>query len=128
MKHILSEGEQTLDLQIPKLKRSNKRAEIIGELFELHNGDKLGIKKANWKRYIQWLKDKQLPNSPANQIKFSKSKMFIKPLEIRGFCSQMAHVKTDDLPYVLSVAKDKKHRQQGVAGYIRSLFPKKLST
>lgn len=94
------------------------------ELLTLHNGDKLWIKKANWKRYILWLKSKQLKDSPENQVKFKKSKMFIKPLEIREICVLLAHIK-EDLPYVLSVAKDKSNRKEPVAGYIRSLFPKK---
>lgn len=117
-------GEQII-ISPSKSKVRSERAEIISQLYDLYVGDNLGIKKANWKRYISWLKTNHLPNSPENQVKFKKSKKFIKPLKINSFCYFLAHLKVKDLYYHLSVAKDYKVRGKSAAGYIiGSLFIK----
>lgn len=119
MQLIKNDNNILITLSPTKVKVRSERAEIISKLYDLYVGDKLGIKKANWKRYISWLKSNHLPNSPENQVKFKKSKMFIKPLKINSFCYFLAHLKDlKDLRYILSEAKDCNNRGKSPANYI----------
>ena len=83
-------------------------------------------KKANWKRYVQYLKDNKLPNTFDNQKKFKKSKFFIRKMTDKQMaCFFLAHVKTDDLWYVRSICYDKMNRKESVGAYIMSLISNK---
>ena len=116
---LSQDSNQPLEIKIIKPKVRSERAEIISQLFEMYNGDKVGIKKLNWKRYVKWCKDNKLPNSPENQTKFKKSKIFIKPLKINSFCYFLSHLKDlKDLQFILSVARDCNNRGSSPANYI----------
>ncbi len=114
-------GELLKDFKIEK-KRS-ERAFLIEEIYNLYTSknQKLHRKKANWKRYIEYLKENRTPNSKENQEKFKKSKKFIKEHDIKRFCFLISHLKEKDLYYVLSVAKDMENRNENFGAWIMSL-------
>lgn len=101
-------------------KKTSERAEIIKEIYEIYISKKQTNhrKKANWKRYIIWLKKNKIPDSKENQNKFRRSKEFIKTRDIKSFCFLLSHIKTKDLYYILSVGKDMENRDQNFSGYL----------
>ena len=105
-------------IKIPEKKQLSQRSLIIKELYELYILDETGRKKENWKRYVKWLKENKIPNSKENQMKFKKSKKFVKVLKINQFCYFLSHLKEKDLFYLLSVAKDKMHRKENYGAFI----------
>lgn len=96
----------------------SERASVIKELYEIYSGDKVGRKITNWKRYCKWCRENNLTNSKENQIKFKKSKLFIKEMPIKSFCFFLSHLKTNDLHYMISVAKDKRNRGENYSAFI----------
>jgi hypothetical protein len=106
----------------PKKVSGGKRGVIIGELYDLYLGDKLNRKKENWKRYVLHLKSERLRDTKENQVKFRRSKLFLKEYSLSSFCYLLSHIKTPELPILLSIAKDKKARKENVGGYIGAHF------
>lgn len=107
---------------IKPLKKTSQRAELIKEIYAVYTSDDQRIfrKKANWKRYCEWCKENKTGNSLEAQKKFSKSKHFIKEHNIKTFCVFLAPMKTPDLFYIASVAKDMANRKQNFSGFIIS--------
>ena len=113
------------DFKIEKQKTS-ERAELLKEIFSIYTSKQQEHhrKKANWKRYVQWLKKNRTPESKENQTKFKKVKTkdggFIKTHNIKSFCFLLSHLKTKDLYYVLSVGKDMENRNENFSAWIMS--------
>lgn len=90
-----------------KLPKS-ERAELLGQIYEHYEKS---WKKNTWTNYIKWLKEQKKKNTKDNQALFKKSKSYFKKDTIKTFCSfRLGHVKTNDLYYILSQAKDKDNR------------------
>lgn len=88
----------------------SQRAEIISQIYEYYLLDN---KKQNWKNYIKWLKCNKLKHSKDNMSIFKKTKEYHKNIPIKSFCSfWLSHIKTFDLFYILSIAKDKNNRNE----------------
>jgi len=105
--------------KITKTVEKSQRAELIKELYSLYCSpvqNKLR-KIENWKRYVKYCKENKL-NLKENVDKFRKNKLFIKILPIKAFCFKTSHIKTQDLWYVLSVARDKNGREQSIAQFL----------
>lgn len=121
----ISDHLQTSILVTAPVKKgpTSPRAEILGELYDLYLADIKGLKIYNWRRYVKWCKENKLSNSAENQLKFKKTRFFIKkPLDIKSFCILFSHLKGEDgirdLYYHLSVAKDIKNRGEYPSIYI----------
>ena len=114
---------------ITKSKHRSQRAEIISEIFDIYTSQRDLRRKENWKRYVAWLKQYHRVTSKESENLFKKTKQYIKEMDIKRFCVLISHIKTDDLYYLLSVAKDMNNRNQPFGAYlISSILDKKLST
>ena len=116
-------GEILKTFKLENKKRISERAEIIKDIYTIYTSSvqRVHRKKANWKRYIAWLKQNKIPDSKENQLKFKKSKNFIKEHDIKRFCFLISHLKEKDLYYVLSIAKDMENRNENFGAWIMSL-------
>lgn len=103
--------------------KTSERAEIIKDIYAIYTSSTQRVhrKKANWKRYVRWLKENRTPDSKENQLKFKKSKRFIKEHDIKRFCFLISHLKEKDLYYVLSIGKDMENRKENFGAWIMSL-------
>ena len=113
--------------EIPKKKKTSKRAEFVSEIFDIYNSEtqKLFRKKENWKRYCNWARENKLSDSKENQTKFKKTKLFIKEHSLTTICYFLAPIPTSSLDYIVSVAKDMQNRNQNFSGYLmRNLIVK----
>lgn len=89
--------------QIEKLPRS-ERADLIGQIYEYYEKS---WKKNTWINYISWLKTNRIKNTKENRELFKKSKSFFKKETVKSIASfRLGHIKTKDLYYILSQAKD----------------------
>ena len=62
-----------------------------------------------WKNYIAWLKQNRFKHSRDTVEEFKK--IAPKEISVKSFCSfWLGHLKTEDLYYLLSIAKDKEQR------------------
>lgn len=104
----------------------SERNFVMKEIFEIYLKDRVGRKKENWKRYIKFLKEKKLKNSPEAQKLFKKTKSFIKESTARNLAVKLSHIPTKDLYYIKSVAQDKLNRGEPVGSFIFGSI--KLST
>ena len=121
-------SELIKDFQPDKVKPKSLRNDLFKQIYSFYytEQEKMLKKKANWKRYVQYLKDNKLPNTFDNQKKFKKSKFFIRKMTDKQMaCFFLAHVKTDDLWYVRSICYDKMNRKESVGAYIMSLISNK---
>ncbi len=107
-------------------KKRSERASIIEDIYNLYTSSiqRFHRKKANWKRYVQWLKENRLPDKKENQEKFKKSKKFIKEYDIKRFCFLVSHLKEKDLYYILSMGKDMENRNENFGAWIISNIKK----
>ena len=110
-------------------KKGAERTDILKQIYSFYDTEKEMIhrKRANWKRYIQYLKDNKKSDSKEEQIKFKKSKFFLRKITDKSMASfWLSHIPTKDLYYILSVIKDKSFRNESVGAYIGGLhYPQK---
>ena len=86
----------------------SQRAELFKELYGHYESS---YKKSTWTEYRKWLGRNKFKHSTARTAEFRKSKEFRKPIEIKSFCSYwLGFLKTEDLYYLISIAKDKENR------------------
>lgn len=90
-----------------KPKFRSQRSEIISQLYEFYKAD---WKVSTWKNYVAWLKQNRIKNSEESRAKFKKSTSFFKMMTVRYFCVKISHIPTEDLYYLISIAKDKQNR------------------
>ncbi len=112
---------EILKQKSPKKFQKSQRAEITKEIYELYcspTQDKLR-KIENWKRYVKHCKENNLKiKDDTNVLRFKKNKLFIKCLLVKAFCFRISHIKTTDLFYCLSEAKDRDRRGQSIAKFL----------
>jgi hypothetical protein len=119
----------SLFLKLPeKKKKTSKRAEVISEIYAIYSSQqqKNFRKKTNWKRYIEWLKAQRIPDSKENQVKFKRSKSFIKEHGVETICYLISGIPTADLYYIASVAKDMENRKMNFSGYLMAHLTNKV--
>lgn len=115
-------GDILKDFKVEK-KKGSERNDILKQIYAFLNTEKEVnlTKRANWKRYIAYLKASRLKNSAEEVKKFKKSKDFIKPMSAPSMAFFLSHIPTKDIRYVLSVVKDKSFRNESVGAYIKGL-------
>lgn len=118
-----------------KKEKKNGRSEQerdapFNEFFGLYNSitQKNLRRKENWRRYILWLKAHRIKHTPESVVKFKKTKSssklyihgmnHIDELDVRGFAVKISHIKTHDLYYCLSIARDKDHRGEPINAWL----------
>jgi hypothetical protein len=93
-------------------KDKNLRRQLIKELYVLYEKESyspkavLWRKKENWKRYVQWLRARELRHAPETVRRFRSSTGFIVPLDIRRFSIKVSPIKTEDLYWAISNVKE----------------------
>jgi hypothetical protein len=105
----------------PIKKRGSERTDILRQIYSFYDTEqeKIHTKKENWKRYVKFCKDNKLCDSKENQMRFKKSKNFIKHITDKSMASfWLSHIPTKHLYYILSVAKDKSFRNESVGAFI----------
>lgn len=114
-------------LSKPTKKKLNPRNDILKQIYSFYDTEQETIhrKRANWKRYIDNLKSNKIKDSIEAQKSFKKSKLFLKKHSDKSIAFFLSHIKTDDLWYILSVAKDLTYRNKSVGAYIIGLQIKK---
>ncbi len=121
---LISLRKESNEIKIEK----SSRAQITKEIYVLYTSDqeKLFRKKENWKRFIEHCKGQRLPfKEKTVQEAYKKSKVFIKEYDIKTFCIRIAHIPSDDLYYVLSICKDKYHRNEQIGAWLFSAIKAK---
>ena len=122
---IIKTDFQEKDLKEKKKKRDGgKRGICLQEIFDVYSDERQIIlrKKENWRRYILFLKlNVHQKDSKENQKLFKKwnptdkedkKRKFIKEVDIKGMAYFASHIPTDDMPFVVSIAKDKLARNE----------------
>lgn len=119
-------------IEFKKITKMNERSFAVKELYELYTSltERALRRKENWKRYRLWLMSKRIPHTPENvnnfkRVKSGKNK-FIDELSVPSFAYMISHIKTQDLYYVLSVCRDKNHRNESVGAWILSFRGKEV--
>lgn len=110
----------------PTKKKLNPRNDILKQIYAFYDTEQEVVltKRANWKRYIETLKKQKVKDSQEQQRAFKKSKLFIRKMSPSSMAFFLSHIPTQDLWYILSVAKDKSFRNESVGAYIKSLIIK----
>lgn len=92
----------------PKFK--SQRAELFAELYTYYEKS---YKHNSWLNYIAWLKANRFKHTRERVEQYKKSKEFRKKITIKSFCSfWLSFMKTNDLYYLISIAKDKERRKE----------------
>ena len=109
-----------------KEKKGSKRNDLMNQIYSFYGTEQeiILMKKYRWKLYVKWLKENKIKHTKESVALFKKTKEYrttkgFSPKTMASFF--LAHVKTPDLFYVLSVAKDKFFRKESVGAYIKSL-------
>lgn len=121
---------------IEKTTAKSQRNDLMNQIYSFYLTDQERVhnKKYRLKLYQVWLKENKYRHTMERALEFKKTKTY---KNTKGFtpktmaCFFLSHVKTKDLFYVLSVAKDKYMRNESVGMYIKSLSnfkEKKFST
>lgn len=107
-------------LKLKQDKPRSKRADFTQQIYDIYTSQQQRDfrKRLNWKRYCAWCRENKKPDCKENQEAFRKSRQFIKEHNIKTFCFFLRVIPTNDLDYILSVAKDMQHRQQDFSGYL----------
>lgn len=87
---------------------NSQRAELFSQLYQIYE---LDFKKQTWKNYLKWLKEKRFKHSKEKVQEYKK--IMYKKITVASFCSfWLSHIPTEDLYYLLSIAKDMQNRNQ----------------
>ena len=105
-----------------EVKRASPRDVVMKDIYAIYTSDKQKIlrKKANWKKYIQYLKENKVKHSKVQVEKFKSSKLFIKEHSIGTIAIFLARYKVDRLYQILSEAKDINNRGGQASAFIVS--------
>lgn len=102
------EGIVEKPVKVPTKLCRSQRAELFKELYYYYEKS---YKKNTWNDYVKWLGEKRLKHSPERIEQYKKTKGFRKQIEISSFCAFWFNfLKTEDLHYLVSVAKDMTNR------------------
>lgn len=103
LQDALKEKREALDV-IPKAR--SERASLFGELYEFYEKD---YKRQTWLSYIKWLKENRFKHNKERVMQYKK--VAFPKITIKSFCSYwLCHMKTEDLYYLISIARDHDHR------------------
>lgn len=105
----------------PEKTTLNERQDILAQIHARYLLDKNLRKKENWTRYVQFLKENRTPDSKEMQAKFKKSRRFVKELDARSLAIRLAHIKTNDLYYIMSAGKDQKNFSAWLLSSIKTI-------
>lgn len=113
-KDALKNAFERIDSTIDKLPKTNsslcrsQRAELFKELYGYYEKS---YKKNQLVDYRMWLSSNRYKHNDTRLEQFKKTPYFRKKIEISSFCSYwFGFLKTEDLYYLISVAKDKDNR------------------
>ena len=110
MADAIAQMKLTNEQPFVKTADKNHRRCLFRELYPYYERD---WKKQTWKNYQIWLRNNRLKDSKENQAKFKKSDMFFKKISDASFASfWLSHMRTEDLYYLISIAKDKENRKE----------------
>ena len=80
----------------------SQRSELLNQLYAFYEKD---YKKQTWKNYITWLKKNRKKHSKETIAEFRL--VSYPKINIRSFCSfWLGHIPTNDLYYLVSIARD----------------------
>lgn len=106
----LKDAIEKIKLNIPEQKVLSERATLFKELYSYYEDS---YKKNSWSNYIGWLKENHIKHSKDSVEQFKKTKLHRKQIDIKSFCSfWLGFIKTKDLYYLISIAKDKQNRNE----------------
>jgi len=97
--------------QEEKKKFRSQRSEILDEIYQVYVDCQ---KIDNWASYRKLYKE----DTKENQKKFVASKSYFKAWDIKRFVVRLSYIPTDDLFYILSIARDMKNRKQNFSKWI----------
>ncbi len=108
-----------------EIKVSRTRSMLIKEIYDLYSSqqDKKLRHIFNVGNYRHWLRDRREKHSDLNWSIFRKSHKYVPTMDSGRFAIRLSHLKSppsDDLYFVLSIARDRYHRQQPVGAWIMS--------
>lgn len=103
-------------------RKGNPRSDLLKEIFAIYilPSEKIHRKKANWKRYVSWLKENHLKDNKDLQNQFKKNKRFIKEHKESSMIYFLSHIPTKDLHYITSVMKDFRNRGTSASAWLLS--------
>lgn len=88
----------------------SQRSEVFAELYKYYEND---WKVQTWKNYISFLKQEKKKDSNESRQLFTKSKFYFKKISVKSFCSfWLSFLTTEELYYLVSIAKDKLNRKE----------------
>lgn len=86
----------------------SERAELFNELYGFYERS---YKKNSWNAYREWLKTNKFKHTSERVEQYKKDPSFRKQITVKSFCSfWFGFMKTQDLYYLISIAKDKENR------------------
>lgn len=89
---------------------TNQRRVLMKELYEHYETE---WKFQTWQNYKNWLAQNKLKPCFENQEKFKKSAFYFIKITPKSFASfWLGHIPTNDLHYLVSIAKDKRNRKE----------------
>lgn len=95
-------------VELPNVKFRSERNALF---FELYGYYERSWKRNTWLNYIKWLKQNKFKSSKDKQVEFKKSKFYYPKDSEKTFCSyRLGFMKTNDLYFLISIAKDKENR------------------
>lgn len=102
----LGEAIEQYKRDIPRPKFKSQRSEYLSELYQFYEKD---YKIQMWKDYVAWLKTNRKKHSKSTIEEYKV--IHFKRISLKTFCSfWLGHIPTDDLYYLISIAKDKDNR------------------
>lgn len=94
----------------PEKNFRSERSEVFAELYKYYEND---WKVQTWKNYITYLKQNKKKDTNEQRELFKKSDLYFKKISVKSFCSfWLSFLTTDELYFILSIAKDKLNRKE----------------
>lgn len=104
---LIDEYKSRIDL-IPPKKTLNQRQELFAELYNYYEKD---YKRQAWKGYVAWLKQNRFKHTKLTVEDYKKNAF--KKITVKSFVSYwLGFIPTQDLWYLVSIAKDMDNRGQ----------------
>ena len=98
-----------VEQQVQQKRYHSERAEIIDKIYKHYL---YWNKDSNIKAFLQLHRDTDKLKNKQLLEDFKKTKQYYKPLTVKAICIKIAHIPTQDLYYILSIANDMKNRKQ----------------
>lgn len=99
-------AQKRLEIGNPKVK--SQRADLLGQLYDFYEKD---YSVQTWKEYVRWLKDNRKKHCKDTVAQYKK--VAYPKITVKSFSSYwLSHIPTEDLYYILSIARDKHNRSE----------------